>query len=86
MGTGMSRCIDENGRIVLPIELRKQCGMSEGIPIDIRLDEGGKIVLERSKAVCMFCGGKKRLRSAFGQLICQSCAKKLINEWRNHDE
>ena len=47
MRTGIVRRIDDLGRIVLPKELRRTLGISEGDPLEIGI-EGRRIVLELS--------------------------------------
>lgn len=43
--TGMSRKVDDMGRIVLPMELRRNMGIAEGTPLEISVDASGNIVL-----------------------------------------
>ena len=42
--TGIVRMVDQLGRIVLPIEIRKTMDISEKDPLEIFIDEG-KIIL-----------------------------------------
>jgi len=42
--TGITRKIDDMGRIVLPMELRQNLGIAEGTPLEISVD-GSNIVL-----------------------------------------
>ncbi len=44
--TGMTRKVDELGRIVLPIELRRTMNIAEGDPLEIFV-EGNHIILRR---------------------------------------
>lgn len=46
--TGIVRRVDELGRIVLPKELRRSLGVSEGTPMEIEVLEGG-VVLRKFK-------------------------------------
>lgn len=43
--TGMSRKVDDMGRVVLPIELRRNLNIEEGTALEIYVDESGNIVL-----------------------------------------
>lgn len=43
--TGITRKVDDMGRIVLPIELRRNTGIEEGTSLEIYVDESGNIVL-----------------------------------------
>ena len=44
--TGMSRKVDDMGRVVLPIELRRNLNIDEGTALEIYVDESGNIVLQ----------------------------------------
>ena len=52
---GIVRKIDELGRIVLPIEIRKTMGIENRDAIEIFVDED-KIVLKKYQPACIFCG------------------------------
>lgn len=43
--TGITREVDDMGRIVLPIELRRNLNIDEGTALEIYVDESGNIVL-----------------------------------------
>ncbi len=43
--TGITRKVDDMGRIVLPIELRRNLNIDEGTALEIYVDESGNIVL-----------------------------------------
>jgi len=45
--TGIVRRIDELGRIVIPMELRKQLGISNGASLEIFTDMEGHIILKK---------------------------------------
>lgn len=45
--TGIVRRIDELGRIVIPMELRKQLGISNGASLEIFTDTEGHIILKK---------------------------------------
>ncbi|RLQ84872.1 AbrB/MazE/SpoVT family DNA-binding domain-containing protein [Planomicrobium sp. Y74] len=49
--TGMVRKVDQLGRIVTPIELRRSLGVSEGDPMEIFLEED-KIILKKYETDC----------------------------------
>lgn len=74
--TGIIRKIDELGRIVLPIELRKKLGIEQRDPIEIYVD-GTSIVLKKHETECIFCGGKKKLSEYRGKHICEDCRKNI---------
>lgn len=74
--TGIVRRIDELGRIVLPVELRRTLGIDVKDQIEI-LIEGNKIILRKYEDSCIFCGGKDNLVSYAGKNVCKDCIKEL---------
>lgn len=76
--TGIVRNIDELGRIVIPKELRKKMGMTEGTPVEIFVDDG-KIALTRYCENCDFCGATERLSEIKGKKICESCLNEIVD-------
>lgn len=74
--TGIVRKVDELGRVVLPVELRRTLDIEEKDPIEISLD-GDKVILRKYHAVCIFCGGEKDLREFNGKRVCRKCCKAL---------
>ncbi|NLN19329.1 MAG: AbrB/MazE/SpoVT family DNA-binding domain-containing protein [Firmicutes bacterium] len=70
--TGIIRRIDALGRIVLPIELRRSLGISQGDALEIFVEDD-KIILTRYECTCTFCGGKERLHRFRDKEICASC-------------
>ena len=53
--TGIVRKVDELGRIVLPIEIRKVLDIKEKDALEI-FTEDDKIVLKKYQPACIFCG------------------------------
>ena len=53
-GTGIVRKVDELGRIVLPIELRRTLGINERDAIEIFV-EGQRVILQKYEPSCVFC-------------------------------
>ena len=45
--TGIVRCIDDLGRIVIPKEIRRTCHVREGDPMGIYLGENGEIIFTK---------------------------------------
>ena len=74
--TGVVRKIDELGRIVLPSEIRKVFAIHEGDQLEISVD-GEKIVLEKRRDVCTFCGAESPQIQFKGRMVCERCAKDL---------
>ena len=74
--TGIVRNIDELGRIVIPIEIRKRLGLAEKDPVDISV-RGETILLAKARTVCVFCGGDGELAEHRGRSICRPCITEL---------
>lgn len=74
--TGMVRKIDELGRIVLPIEIRKTMGIENRDAIEIFVDED-KIVLKKYEPACIFCGNADNVTYFRGKLVCNECISAL---------
>ena len=56
--TGIVRKVDELGRIVLPIELRRTLDIAEKDSLEIYVD-GASIVLKKYQPACIFCDDAK---------------------------
>ena len=54
--TGIVRKVDDLGRVVLPIELRRTLDINERDSIEIFVD-GNQIVLKKYSPSCIFCPG-----------------------------
>ena len=77
--TGIVRKIDELGRVVLPIELRRTMNLEVRDPVEIFM-EGDSIVLRKYEAACLFCGGGRQLTLFKGKQICADCLRQLREE------
>ena len=66
--TGIVRKIDELGRIVLPIELRRT--------LEIYV-EGSSVVLKKFRPSCVFCDGSKDIETYKGKNVCAKCLREL---------
>ena len=74
--TGIVRKVDELGRIVLPIELRRTLDIAERDALEIYV-EGTSIVLKKYQPACIFCGDSKKVTDFKGKNICPKCLKEL---------
>lgn len=74
--TGIIRKVDDLGRIVLPIELRRSLGIGEQDPLEIFVQDD-RIVLRKSSLVCIFCGSDEEVDSYMNKGICQNCRTNL---------
>lgn len=74
--TGIVRRVDELGRIVLPIELRRTLDIAERDALEIYM-EGNSIVLKKHSAACVFCGSAAELTEFKDKNICAACLSQL---------
>jgi transcriptional pleiotropic regulator of transition state genes len=74
--TGITRRVDELGRIVLPKELRNTFKINQADAMEIYVDDD-KIILVKKQPSCVFCGSGENLKEFKRQLICSNCIKEL---------
>lgn len=74
--TGIVRKVDELGRIVLPIELRRTLDIAEKDSLEIYVDDN-RIILKKYEPTCVFCGSSKDVLSFKGKNICPNCLNEL---------
>lgn len=77
--TGIVRKLDELGRIVLPIEMRRTFNLAEKDAVEIYV-EGDSIILKKHQPNCILCGEAKNLIDYKGKLVCKSCVKNLVEK------
>lgn len=71
--TGIVRKVDELGRVVIPIELRRTLGIDEKDALEIYVDNE-KIILKKYEPACVFCGDAADVQHYRGKLVCRNCA------------
>lgn len=74
--TGIIRKVDDLGRIVLPIELRRVLDIAERDELEIFM-ENDRIILQKYEPACIFCGSSRNLIVHQNKNVCQSCVKKM---------
>lgn len=75
---GIVRKVDELGRVVLPVELRRKFDIDEKDSIEIYTD-GDSIILKKYEPSCIFCGKSAEIFNFSGKNICRECAEKIKN-------
>jgi len=72
------RHIDELGRIVLPIEVRRSLRWGEKTPVEIMLNkERSEVILRCHASTCVYCGSTEKLKEYRMKYICTVCQKEL---------
>lgn len=74
--TGIVRKVDELGRVVIPIELRRTLGIGEKDALEIYVD-GERIVLKKYEPACIFTGNAEDLVYFKGKMISKECVREL---------
>lgn len=74
--TGIVRKVDELGRVVLPIELRRTLDIEIKDSLEIYVENDG-IVLRKYQPACVFCGSSTDIQDFKGKNICKECIKEL---------
>ena len=75
--TGIVRKIDELGRVVLPMELRRVLNLNVKDSIEIYV-EGDNIILKKYEPCCIFCGNSTNIIDFKGKNVCENCKKDLV--------
>ncbi|MDI9442281.1 MAG: AbrB/MazE/SpoVT family DNA-binding domain-containing protein [Firmicutes bacterium] len=70
--TGIIRKVDDLGRVVLPVELRRSLGIGERDPLEIFVEED-RIILKKPSIACIFCGSEDDVTDYMGKGVCQGC-------------
>jgi transcriptional pleiotropic regulator of transition state genes len=74
--TGIVRKVDELGRVVIPIELRRTLDINEKDALEIYVD-GEMIILKKYAPACIFCGQAKDVVQYKGKNICPACMDEM---------
>lgn len=77
--TGIVRQVDDLGRVVLPIELRRVLGIEIKDPLEIYVEDD-KIILRKYQPGCSFCGNTENVISFKGRSICADCISAMQEE------
>ena len=80
MFTGFVREIDSVGRVVIPMQLRKELNIVEkGSKVELYSD-GKQIILKKAIEDCIFCKSEEELIEFDGKFICKTCLDKIKAE------
>lgn len=70
--SGIVRKTDELGRIVIPIEVRRELGIGVKDPLEIYVHKD-EIVLKKYQHQCVLCGSGEDLIEYKNKKICKQC-------------
>ncbi|NLM51274.1 MAG: AbrB/MazE/SpoVT family DNA-binding domain-containing protein [Firmicutes bacterium] len=77
--TGIVRKVDELGRVVIPIELRRTLGIDVKDSLEIYVDSE-RIILKKYEPACLFCGNADNVKHFKGRIVCKECIKEMALE------
>lgn len=70
--TGIVRKVDELGRVVIPIELRRTLMIGEKDPLEIHVEED-RIILKKHELFCSICRSNEKIVMFKEKNICMKC-------------
>lgn len=74
--TGIVRKVDELGRVVIPIELRRNLDIEEKDGLEVFV-ENEKIILRKYEPACVFCGNANGVTAFKGKNVCGKCLEEM---------
>ncbi|GAB6099730.1 AbrB/MazE/SpoVT family DNA-binding domain-containing protein [Halanaerocella petrolearia] len=74
--TGIVRKVDELGRVVIPVELRRTLDIDTKDSLEIYVDQE-KIILKKYQPACIFCGNAGNIKNFKGKNICPDCLEEM---------
>ena len=77
--TGIVRRIDELGRVVLPVDLRRALGLDVRDSVEVFVDEDA-IILRKYQPSCVFCDSSKSVTLFRNKPVCAECRRQLKSE------
>lgn len=73
---GITRKVDQLGRVVLPKELRNTMNINKKDAMEIFVDED-KIIFKKYQPGCTFCNNVENTVKYKGKTICEDCLEKF---------
>lgn len=74
--TGIVRRVDDLGRIVLPMELRKILDIEPRDSLEIFM-EGDNVILRKYEPQCIFCGQAGNTELFKMKNVCKDCVREI---------
>ena len=75
-----TRKVDSLGRVVLPIELRKEFDIEDRSAVDICVNDN-QIIIRKNEPSCKICRSTQNLKEVKGKniFVCESCQQNISN-------
>jgi len=80
--TRLTRKVDRLGRVVIPIEVRRELDIDQNNPLEIFVKKDCIILRKRMPKIddsCVFCDKKSGLTEFSGKMVCKTCLDQLNN-------
>ena len=74
--TGIVRPVDPLGRVVIPVELRRNLGIKTEDSLEVFVD-GDYIMLKKYEPACIFLVKLKDVVTVHGKNVCKSCIEEM---------
>jgi len=71
--------IDNLGRIVIPMSIRKALEIKDWDELQIEL-RGREILITKARDFCALCGAEQELFPVGNKFVCQACLEELKNK------
>ena len=80
---GIVRYIDDLGRVVIPVEIRRMIGVDYGSPVEIFEVEGGVFMKKYiNRAKCCIGNKSGELNEVYGHNVCTKCVKDIVDRFK----
>jgi|GEM_PF-1649798 len=73
--------LDDLGRLVIPVRMRRALGWANGTWVRIRL-EGDRVVVTTWDPTCWVCGTAHATQAHRGHPLCEECYRVLVQHHR----
>ncbi len=79
MTIGTTRRIDQLGRVVVPVDLRRTLAIREGDLLEVTAEDG-RLILRKVAPECALCGRPDNLMDRHEKPLCQECVREIRHE------
>ncbi len=76
--TGIVRPVDPLGRVVIPVELRRNMNIKTDDTLEVFVEDD-YIMLKKYEPACIFCGDAKDVIDIRGKKVCKNCLEAMKN-------
>lgn len=74
---GIIRRLDELGRVVIPVEMRRMLDLADRDTVEIAVDGRPDPWLQKHTPRCVFCSRSEALVEYHNRRVCASCMREL---------